>query len=280
MMLDCPKATDEEKAKIKEKGAAKAAGKGQHNQAGKNNRQWPTATQWGQMYPGPSPAMWKSWYDPMKGQKGGKAAAASITPCGDPLAGLIPMCYIGEKERSEESSQRTRNLEGPKMSHNIFEALAYESEDDEPNECLTHSSGTSSSSSTKEEESSVPAESREPSESLLTRCAPKLSTGPSSETNPEEWMSSKAARKRIKKKAVKARKASESKKKESLEGTQKVNLNIFNERAKEGLNALPVAEDEWEELVMVIGSGASVPVMPPSIAKLYGWRTVRHQEEE
>ena len=59
--------------------------------------------------------------------------------------------------------------------------------------------------------SAVPAESREPSESLLTRCAPKLSTGASS----EGWTTSKAARKKTKKKAAKARKAEESRKEES-----------------------------------------------------------------
>ena len=46
-------------------------------------------------------------------------------------------------------------------------------------------------------------------------------------------------------------------------------LSIFNEKVREGINSLLVTEDDWEELTMIIDSGASVPVMPPDVAKLY-----------
>jgi hypothetical protein len=243
MFMECPIATDEEKAKFREKGAAKAAGKAA-NQKGQDwkgkgkglSKGWPTATQWNTMYPGPTMHTWKTWYDKMGAGKGGKGSkggvAAAITP-GDPLATLVPMCYLGER--------------------------ANEKADIKPDD----------------DKRSAPVESRAPSESLLMRCEPKLNDSETAEHEAGEWTVSKAERKKRKKKESRERKAVE--KKGSITNATKdcsserssTALNMFNEKQLEGLNSLPIADDEWEELVMVIDSGASVPVMPPDIAKLY-----------
>jgi hypothetical protein len=46
-------------------------------------------------------------------------------------------------------------------------------------------------------------------------------------------------------------------------------ISILNEVVKDSLNAAPEAHQEWEKVVMVIDSGASVPVMPPEKGKAY-----------
>jgi len=46
-------------------------------------------------------------------------------------------------------------------------------------------------------------------------------------------------------------------------------INILTEIVKESLNAAPEIVDEWERVIMVIDSGASAPVMPPSKGKAY-----------
>jgi len=46
-------------------------------------------------------------------------------------------------------------------------------------------------------------------------------------------------------------------------------LNILNEVRKEGINAMPERDDEWEQISVIIDSGASVPVMPPGMGKAY-----------
>jgi len=46
-------------------------------------------------------------------------------------------------------------------------------------------------------------------------------------------------------------------------------VSILNEVNKESLNAVPEVPQEWERVVMVIDSGASVPVMPPEHGKAY-----------
>ncbi len=38
---------------------------------------------------------------------------------------------------------------------------------------------------------------------------------------------------------------------------------------REGINATPELEEEWERITMIIDSGASVPVMPPDAGKAY-----------
>ncbi len=46
-------------------------------------------------------------------------------------------------------------------------------------------------------------------------------------------------------------------------------LNILNEVRREGINSVPVKDDEWEQISVIIDSGASVPVMPPELGKAY-----------
>jgi len=46
-------------------------------------------------------------------------------------------------------------------------------------------------------------------------------------------------------------------------------LNILNEVRREGINAMPERDDEWEQISVIIDSGASVPVMPPGLGKAY-----------
>ena len=46
-------------------------------------------------------------------------------------------------------------------------------------------------------------------------------------------------------------------------------LNILNEIRKEGINSVPERDDEWEQISVIIDSGASVPVMPPGMGKAY-----------
>ncbi len=46
-------------------------------------------------------------------------------------------------------------------------------------------------------------------------------------------------------------------------------VSILNEINKESLNAVPEVSHAWERVVMVIDSGASVPVMPPENCKAY-----------
>ena len=105
MLLDCPKATDEEKSAVKAKGeAAKAKGKGDKGVRPGKGYQWPSPTQWGQMYPGPSKQMWQSWYGQVKGKGSGKDTSASVSTQ-DPLAGLIPMSYFGEKKSESEDEE-------------------------------------------------------------------------------------------------------------------------------------------------------------------------------
>ena len=122
---------------------------------------------------------------------------------------------------------------------------------------------------------STPAESPEPSESGLTRCEPKLSKD---SMRIEEGTPANAAAKNRKKKAAKAkRKAKEEhRRKEQSElfaevtGVMKVPVSMLNEVSKPGLNSMPQAtEEDWEEILMIIDSGASVPVMPPDMAKAY-----------
>ena len=45
----------------------------------------------------------------------------------------------------------------------------------------------------------------------------------------------------------------------SQEDQEARSQSIFNEKVKEGINSLPVTQDDWEELTMIIDSGASVP---------------------
>ena len=92
------------------------------------------------------------------------------------------------RERTSPCACQRKDCKEKVKRQNIFEALACEGGDDE----LCLHDGSAPSAETQEElkledgirpkgEGSAPAESREPLESLLTRCDPKLSMGPSTE---------------------------------------------------------------------------------------------------
>jgi len=256
------------------------------------------------MYPGPTMQLWKSWYQGGKGKGTAGGAAASVTPQ-DPLAGLIQMNYFGEKteqvpragnEESVEESLMMPELSEREMSLlreqaqqrnmtkaarkkgvcgcddrscNTFRVLEAEESDENDESCEDDDDGKSLSAS------STPAESPEPSESGLTRCEPKLSKD---SMRIEEGTPTNAAAKNKKKKAAKAKKKAkeEHRRKEQSElfaeitGVMKVPVSMLNEVSKPGLNSMPQAtEEDWEEILMIIDSGASVPVMPPHMAKAY-----------
>ena len=46
-------------------------------------------------------------------------------------------------------------------------------------------------------------------------------------------------------------------------------LRILNEIRKDGINAAPTHNEEWERIVVIIDSGVSVPVMPPDVGRAY-----------
>ncbi len=138
-------------------------GGGKNGKAGKG--WWPNQTEWRQMYPGPSPSMWNSWY-PHAGQpsKGGAnvfdipQALSPLSPCAPPGSSpsLSPIQQLfqsgaafGVYSLTEKRKATKAEVETPKkcstvppsdksFAHpNAFSALQSEDEDEGPSPALT-----------------------------------------------------------------------------------------------------------------------------------------------